>query len=135
VNCKERGGKEGGGKLVLPGGTPVLWMYRQVLTIQYNIFKSSRRKSKSYKSSKGESNKSCRGMGETAANNLARAYCKMSEGRGVERYPEFCVNQAIDTCRSNFLSAFRQLNCGRLSDEDKSNYRRDCEVQVLTMVV
>ena len=62
---------------------------------------------------------------------------KMSEGinRGVERYPEFCVNQAIDTCRSNFLSAFRQLNCGRLSDEDKSNYRRDCEVQVLTMVV
>ena len=110
-------------------------VYWQGLTIQYNIFKSSRRKSKSYKSSKGESNKSCRGMGETAANNLARAYCKMSEGRGVERYPEFCVNQAIDTCRSNFISAFRQLNCGRLSDEDKSNYRRDCEVQVLTMVV
>jgi hypothetical protein len=116
-------------------------------------------------------------MGETAANNLARAYCKMfssgtidgtllgdadgtvlgdSDGKplgpaegvvdgtiegnsdgetlGIERYPEFCVNQAIDTCRSNFISAFRQLNCGRLSDEDKSNYRRDCRVQVLTMV-
>ncbi len=39
MNCKERGGKEGGGKLVLPGGTPVLWMCIGRFS-QFNIISS-----------------------------------------------------------------------------------------------
>ena len=78
---------------------------------------------------------SCRGMGETAATSVASTYCRTARGGNRSRnklFPKFCVNNAVDTCRSNF---FRELaNCGYGTLRDKSKYRRQCEREVRRMV-
>ena len=82
-----------------------------------------------------ESAESCQGMGESAARLVASTYCKTNRtGPRIDFFPEFCVNNAIDKCRSDFVSAFSQLCGGELSDTAKSNYREDCDKQVRKMV-
>lgn len=86
-----------------------------------------------------ESTGSCQDMGETAAELVASTYCKVETpfmlGIEIKFFPEFCVDNAIDKCRSEFVSTFNQLCDGQLlSDTAKSNYREDCVKQVRKMV-
>jgi hypothetical protein len=85
----------------------------------------------------------CKDLGERASMSVASSYCNKNllTGRSSSLFPEFCVTNAIDHCRANFLSDINAYvdgpsGCDRdwpLSNKDKSTYREKYELEVKKM--